>query len=116
MRLKNRVLRQSLHALLGTALLAIATAAAGQDWPQLLGPDRSGVADGAGLASEFPDGKPKVAWQANVGLGSAPVVVAGGRVYAFGLFRPGTKSTDIAATSTRSASMPPQASKCGRPG
>ena len=68
MRLKNRVRRQSLHALLSTALLAIATAAAGQDWPQLLGPDRSGVADGAGLASEFPDGKPKVAWQANVGL------------------------------------------------
>ena len=88
--------RRLILPLLALALPARPAAAA--DWPQQMGPDRNGVAAGAGLATSFPDGRPPVAWRAVVGFGSAPPVVAGGRVYAFGLFKPGTAAADVGSS------------------
>ena len=71
------------------------TARAGDDWPQLLGPKMTGAADEAAIATSFPNQKPAVLWQANAGFGSAPPVTAGGRVFVFGLFKPGTKPQEL---------------------
>ena len=69
------------------------------DWLQQMGPDRNGIipADVAGkLAESFPGQKPPVLWQANVGFGTAPVVVKEGRVFTFGLFRSGVTPNQLA--------------------
>ncbi len=65
------------------------------DWTQQMGPNRDGVVSGDSLATEWKDGKLPVLWQQNAGFGMAPVVVEQGRLYTFGLFKPGTKPEDI---------------------
>ena len=65
------------------------------DWTQQMGPNRDGVVPGDGLAAEWKDGKLPVLWQTSAGFGTAPVVVEKGRLYTFGLFKPGTKPEDI---------------------
>jgi outer membrane protein assembly factor BamB len=62
--------------------LAGAPIAAG-DWPQFLGPTRTGVYDGPALADTWPAGGPRVIWRKAVGQGFAGPVVAGGRVILF---------------------------------
>ncbi len=57
------------------------TAQAG-DWPQILGPTRSGKAEGEKLPSSLP-AKPKIAWRAKVGSGYAGPVVVGNKVVVF---------------------------------
>ena len=84
-------------ALLLLMRVGFATSAGAADWPQQLGPDRNGATDGAGLAESWQGQNLPVLWQANVGFGGAPVVVASGRVYAFGLFKPGVAVADLAA-------------------
>lgn len=60
--------------LLAAALLPLALLS--QDWPQLLGPTRNGVAPGAGpLAATWTD-----VWKKDVGAGFSAPVVAGNRV------------------------------------
>jgi|GEM_PF-1696163 len=81
-------MRHTLHL----ALAGLALAAGATDWPQALGPDRNGILRGEPISPPTGDVKPAVAWHANVGHGPAPVVVSGGRVYAYGVFRPGTGS------------------------
>lgn len=74
-------------------VLAGAAAMGRADWPQAGGPERNCVLPGAPVA--VPEaGVPPVLWQANVGYGWGPVVVRAGRVYAYGVYRPGT---DVAA-------------------
>ncbi|MFN9158650.1 MAG: PQQ-binding-like beta-propeller repeat protein, partial [Planctomyces sp.] len=53
------------------------------DWPQLLGPQRNGVATGEVLHRSWPAGGPQVLWQASVGGGFAGVAAAGERVIGF---------------------------------
>jgi outer membrane protein assembly factor BamB len=62
--------------------LAGAPVAAG-NWPQFLGPARTGVYDGPALADTWPAGGPRVIWRKAVGQGFAGPVVAGGRVILF---------------------------------
>jgi outer membrane protein assembly factor BamB len=50
------------------------------DWPQILGPNRNGRAEGERLAESWPAGGPKVRWQRPVGKGYAGVAVANSRV------------------------------------
>lgn len=64
-------------------LASAATAARGGDWPQILGPTRSGEARGEQLAEQWPAGGPKVLWKRPLGSGYAGVAVLGGRVVAF---------------------------------
>lgn len=82
--------------LVQSALVALSAA----DWPQEMGPDRSGSTDetiaverlGAGL-------QPR--WRASVGAGSAAPIVVGGRVYAVGLFKAGAEPGPATTPSLR---------------
>jgi outer membrane protein assembly factor BamB len=47
------------------------------DWPQILGPDRNGIAHDETLAEKWPAGGPKKVWSEKVGSGIAGVAVAG---------------------------------------
>jgi outer membrane protein assembly factor BamB len=71
--------------ILAAALVAFATAArvAAQDWPQFLGPDRTGVYRGPALAESWPAQGPKVVWRVPVGQGFSGPVVVQGRVILF---------------------------------
>ncbi len=66
-------------------VLAAASAAAG-DWPQILGPERRGVAAGdETIGARWPAAGPPVLWRREVGGGYAGVAVAGARVALFHL-------------------------------
>lgn len=53
------------------------------DWPQILGPQRNGIAEGEDLAVKWPAAGPATVWKQSVGSGLAGVAVAGGTVYIF---------------------------------
>jgi outer membrane protein assembly factor BamB len=64
--------------------LTIAAAALAGDWPQILGPNRNGIAgNDEKLASKWPEGSPKQLWQASVGRGFAGPAVVGEQVILF---------------------------------
>ena len=65
------------------SLCALAKVGFGGDWPQILGPNRDGIAVGETLLDEWPDSGPKEVWQANVGQGFAGVAVYKNTVYVF---------------------------------
>lgn len=46
------------------------------DWPQILGPNRNGVAADERISTSWPDSGPKVLWQRNVGSGFSGVSVS----------------------------------------
>ena len=48
------------------------------DWPQILGPNRNGIATGEKIADAWPEKGPKIVWQREVGDGFSGVAVAGG--------------------------------------
>ncbi len=64
------------------SLLSVTTSMAG-DWPQILGPQRNGIASGERLAESWPATGPRVAWSRPVGSGFSGVAVADGRVFVF---------------------------------
>lgn len=53
------------------------------DWPQILGPQRNGVAESESLADSWPDGKPKQLWRRRIGTGFAAPVIVGDAVFLF---------------------------------
>jgi outer membrane protein assembly factor BamB len=55
----------------------------GGDWPQILGPQRNGVAANEKLAATWPGEGPKTLWQRDVGSGLAGVAVADCKVVLF---------------------------------
>ncbi len=65
------------------ACLLIGGAAQAGDWPQILGPQRNGIAADEKVADRWPAGGPKTLWQRSVGEGVAGVAVADGRVIVF---------------------------------
>jgi outer membrane protein assembly factor BamB len=56
---------------------ARAADSAGSDWPQYRGVHRDGVAPGAGLASAWPEGGPRVVWKTALGSAFSQLVVHG---------------------------------------
>ena len=66
----------------GLPLLALAAAQAG-DWPQILGPQRSGKAAGEKLMAAWPADGPKQLWTTKLGSGYAGPAVVGRRVIVF---------------------------------
>jgi outer membrane protein assembly factor BamB len=74
-----------MNARLRFALLALLCASplAAGDWPQILGPNRNGIAEGEKLAAAWPAGGPKALWQKSVGRGFAGVAVSGGKAVLF---------------------------------
>ena len=70
------------HGLVLFALVAVPAAAG--DWPQILGPERRGVAAAdERLADRWPESGPPVLWRRDVGGGYAGVAVVGDRVVLF---------------------------------
>ncbi len=70
-----------LLASLTCLLLAAASAARADDWPQWLGPQRDGVWRETGILDRFPDGGPRQRWSVPVGGGYGGPAVAAGRVF-----------------------------------
>ncbi len=67
---------------LSAAILGVPVARGGE-WPQILGPDRSGIAKDEQIARQWPAGEPRTLWQYSVGEGFAGVAVAEGRLVVF---------------------------------
>lgn len=55
----------------------------GGDWPNILGPQRNGIATDEKLSDTWPAGGPAAAWEAKVGSGFAGVAVADGVAIVF---------------------------------
>ncbi|RLS74974.1 MAG: hypothetical protein DWI02_13280, partial [Planctomycetota bacterium] len=55
----------------------------GDDWPQILGPNRNGIAQDQQLAEKWAGGKPKKVWESPIGSGFAGVAVANNQVVLF---------------------------------
>jgi outer membrane protein assembly factor BamB len=67
-------------------LLALAPLAAAGDWPTLLGPTRDNVSPEKGIIAPWPKEGLKKVWECELGIGFAPPVVAGGKLFEFGRF------------------------------
>ncbi|MCA9185521.1 MAG: PQQ-binding-like beta-propeller repeat protein [Pirellulaceae bacterium] len=80
----NPIARQLSPALLAVAMgCAIVPAPARADWPQILGPNRDGVAAADNSVPRWSDDDPKPVWEYPVGQGYAGVAVASDRVILF---------------------------------
>lgn len=72
-------------SLISLGLLALAPTARADDWPQWRGPQRDGVSREKGLLRAWPQGGPKLLWQAkDAGSGYSTPIVAKGRLYVMG--------------------------------
>ncbi|MDR0328767.1 MAG: PQQ-binding-like beta-propeller repeat protein [Planctomycetaceae bacterium] len=89
---------QKTRTILGIAVFFCSWSAFAADWHQQGGPNRDYVisAELAGeIRDDFPEGHLTEKWRTNVGFGVAPVICVDGRLYTFGLFKPGTKPEDM---------------------
>ncbi len=74
-----------------------------EDWPQWRGPRRDAVCVETGLLQTWPEGGPKIKWQApGFGTGYSSLAVASGR-----LFTLGRKETDVIVTACEVATGKP---------
>lgn len=48
------------------------------DWPQFLGPERTGISPETGLLEEWPEGGPPERWRVNGGVGMSGIVISDG--------------------------------------
>jgi outer membrane protein assembly factor BamB len=74
------------HATFGSTVVALAIGiaeVAAADWPQFLGPERTGVYRGPALVESWGAAGPSVVWRKNVGQGFSGPVVAQGSVIVF---------------------------------
>ena len=73
-----------LYTLAATALLTLASPPNdGGDWPQYLGPDRTGVAPWPTETFEWPSDGPSTVWRVPIGAGFGGVAIADGEVFLF---------------------------------
>jgi outer membrane protein assembly factor BamB len=63
------------------SVFAAASLAAGDEWPQWMGPNRDNVWRERGILARFPEAGPKVLWRVSIAGGYAGAAVAGGRVF-----------------------------------
>jgi len=83
MHVKGKGTRHWFLVIFGVILGPVNHASAG-DWPQFMGPDRSGAADAKEVVAHgFPTSGPKVAWSKPLGSGFAGPSVAAGKVIIF---------------------------------
>ena len=76
---------RSLTALLAFSTLALSASAAGSDWPQWRGPDRTDVSPETGLLKAWPADGPKRLWLfENAGNGYSGPAIAGGKYFTLG--------------------------------
>jgi outer membrane protein assembly factor BamB len=69
--------------LIGGACLALTGVGRAQDWPQFLGPARTGVYAGTPVAESWGSEGPRVIWRKTIGAGFSGPVVAQGRLLIF---------------------------------
>lgn len=69
-----------LRVLLFVSLTLIATVAAAADWPQFLGPNRTGISAETGLMEKWPEGGPKEVWRVAGGVGMSGLAVKEGKL------------------------------------
>ena len=75
------------YALVVFALVlgSVAWSAESAPWPTFRGSDRTAIAPDTGLLKSWPDGGPKLVWEAEgAGRGYASVAIAGGKIYTIG--------------------------------
>lgn len=76
---------RSCTALLAFSTLALSVSAAGSDWPQWRGPDRTDVSKETGLLKSWPAGGPKRLWLfENAGHGYSGPAIAAGKYFTVG--------------------------------
>lgn len=63
------------------------------DWPTILGPTRNGVSTEKGIIAPWPKSGLKKLWECDLGIGFAPSVVAGGRLFHFDRFEDNARVT-----------------------
>jgi outer membrane protein assembly factor BamB len=79
--MRDYIARKSLWFAGLLLVLSIAqTTSEAADWPQFLGPNRSGISAETGLLDKWPEDGPKVVWRAEGGVGMSGLAIAGGRV------------------------------------
>jgi len=64
-------------------MLLLSTAATAGDWPQILGPQRNGVAEEETIPNSWAAGGPRMLWTAKIGSGYAGPAVVGKRAFVF---------------------------------
>lgn len=64
-------------SLLVTAGLTVSSSPAA-DWPQFLGPNRTGVSQETGLINQWPEGGPSERWRVDGGVGMSGIVISDG--------------------------------------
>lgn len=64
-----------------TLTLTLTLAAAGGDWPTFLGPTRDGVSTEKGIITPWPAKGLKKVWECELGVGFAPPVTSGGKLF-----------------------------------
>ena len=65
------------------AVLLLSSVVSAGDWPQILGPERNGVAQAERLLDNWPSSGPQTLWEAEVGEGFAGVAALGDFIYLF---------------------------------
>jgi outer membrane protein assembly factor BamB len=69
------------RTIVALSVLALATPAFADDWPQWMGPKRDGVWRETGIIDKFPEGGPKVLWRVPIHGGYTGPAVTAGKVY-----------------------------------
>lgn len=67
----------SICAAIAACVMLLSNSALAGDWPQILGPQRNGRAEGETLAESWPAAGPKILWRYDVGSGYAGAAVVG---------------------------------------
>ena len=76
---------RTLSALIAFSTLALSASAAGSDWPQWRGPDRTDVSSETGLLKSWPAAGPKRVWLfENAGQGYSGPAIVGGKYFTLG--------------------------------
>src|SRR5688572_9033150 len=68
------------HLTISIAWLACGGISLAEDWPQFLGPNRSGISSETGLIAQWPADGPKEVWRVPGGVGQSGIAVSRGRL------------------------------------
>jgi outer membrane protein assembly factor BamB len=64
--------------LLSSVLVSLSVSSQAGDWPQFLGPHRTGISDETGLVDSFPASGPDIAWRVPLGVGMSSLAIHDG--------------------------------------
>lgn len=90
---RNRLRRLNVWAFVGVVLHLSAVYAG--DWPQILGPQRNGIADSEELLTRWPEAGPVVVWSKPVGSGFSGVSTFEGIAFVFHRTDVGTSDREV---------------------